>query len=74
MLCALIARADPQSLGPLLAALFDVTVNGPRADESLDPVADARCPAILEGLAQRDSPTPSEQDQAAAVVARLRAP
>jgi hypothetical protein len=73
-LCALIARADAQSLGPLLAALLDVIVNGPHADESLDLVADARCPAILEGLAQRDSLTPSEQDQAAAVLARLRAP
>jgi len=73
-LCALIARADAGSLGPLLAALLDAVMNAPPTEESIDPSADARCPAILEALASKDSPSASEQDRAAAALARLRAP
>jgi hypothetical protein len=73
-LCAWVARADATSRGPLLAALLDVVMNAPPIEEAFDPAADARCPAILEALAQPAGPTPSEQDQAAAVLARLRAP
>jgi hypothetical protein len=74
VLCALIARADAPSLGALSSALLDVVVNAPASEESLDPAADARCPAILEALAQRADASPAEQDRAAAVIARLRAP
>jgi hypothetical protein len=74
VLCSLLGRADAASVGPLLEALLEVVVNAAPSEESLDPVADARCPALLEALAQRDSLGPSEQDRAAAVLTRLRRP
>jgi hypothetical protein len=72
VLCALIARADAPSLGPLTSALLEVVVNAPPCEESLDPAADARCPAILEALAERSAASPAEQDRAAAALSRLR--
>lgn len=73
-LCALIARADGASRGMLIAALLEIVLNAPRTDEPLDSAADAGCPATLEALAQRDSVTPRELDDAAAVLARWREP
>lgn len=72
-LCSLIARANAPSLGPLLAALLEMVLDAPHTEASLDPEADARCPGILEALAQRDSMTPAEQDRAAVSLSRLRA-
>jgi hypothetical protein len=74
VLCVLIARADAPSLGLLSTALLDAVVNAPPSEDSLDPAADARCPAVLEALAQRADASPADQDRAAAVLARLRAP
>ena len=73
-LCALSERADPSSLSPLLGALLDAVMNAPASEESLDPAADARCPAILEALAGSASASATERDRAAAALARLRAP
>lgn len=74
VLCALIARADAPSLGPLSIALLDAVVNASASEESLDPAADARCPAILDALAQRADASPADKDRAAAALARLRVP
>lgn len=73
-LCALAARADAVSLGPLLVALLDVVVDAPPVEGSIDAAADARCPGVLEGLLERGLPSPADQDRAAAVLTRLRPP
>ncbi len=71
-LCALLARATPASLGPLLAALLDVVMDAPATEESLDPDADARCAEAVEGVTRRELPTPFDRDRAQVVLSRLR--
>lgn len=71
-LCALLARATPASLGPLLAALLDAVMDAPATEESVDPDADARCAEVVEGVTRRALPTPFDRDRAQVVLSRLR--
>jgi hypothetical protein len=73
-LCSLLARADAASLGPLLAALYDVVMNAPRTEEPIDPSAERRCAEVLTSASRPESGRPEDRDRAQAVLARLRAP
>jgi hypothetical protein len=73
-LCALLARADAASLGPLLAALYEVVMNAPRMEDPTDPSAERRCVDALTNSTRREPGRPEDRDRAQVVIARLRAP
>jgi hypothetical protein len=73
-LCSLLARADAASLGPLLAALYDVVMNAPRTEEPIDPSAERRCADVLTSATRPELGRPEDRDRAQVVLARLRAP
>jgi hypothetical protein len=73
-LCALLARADAASLGPLLAALYDVVMDAPSTEDPIDPSAQRRCLEVLTSAAQREPGRPEDRDRAQVLLARLRAP
>lgn len=73
-LCELCTRAEPSSRALLLDALFDSVINAAPTEEIGDPGADARCALVLEALARGEDATVAEQDRAAVLLGRLRAP
>jgi hypothetical protein len=74
-LCALFARADAASQGPLLGALYDVVMDAPGVEDVLDPSADGRCADVLRDAAAREFGDDGSRDRAQVVLARLqRAP
>jgi hypothetical protein len=73
-LCALLARADAASFGPLLATLYDVAMNAPSTEDPIDPSAERRCAEVLTSATRHEPGRPEDRDRAQVVLARLRAP
>lgn len=73
-LCKLLLGPDERTASALLEVLYELLMDAPVTEESVDSQADARCVSTLAQLSERERVSLADRDRAQVALARLRAP
>lgn len=72
-LCRLLLGPDERTASALLEVLYELLMDAPVTEESVDARADARCVSTLTQLSERERLSLADRDRANVALARLRA-